>query len=347
MTERRIYLDVGAGETRGVVTLDGRPERLLIARDGDSPFQALGARVVARVRAVDKANALAFLDLGTAPDAVLNLTKDAGHITEGLHLEVEIRAEARWEKGASVRLIGPGDGPIRILAPAPSIEDQLIAFAPGAEVRTGSVARSVADGAQDDARSSLFPLPGGGTVAVEPTRALIAVDVDLGSRPGVEAKRATRAANFAALGVAARVMRLKGLGGLVVIDLVGRGHDGPALLSAARQAFGPDNPGVALGAISRFGALELTVPRRSRPALDILNDRNGKQSALTEALALVRALEREAVADGGGRFEAVASAEVVAAAAPALAQLTARLGERLSLRAEPGRARADHGVTRL
>lgn len=347
MTERRIYLDVGAGETRGVVTLDGRPERLLIVRDGDCANQALGARLVARVRAVDKASALAFLDVGAAPDAVLNLTKDAGHITEGLHLEVEIRAEARWEKGASVRLIGPSDGPVRLLAPAPSIEEQLIGYAPEADLRTGPVARSVADGAQEDARSTVFPLPGGGTVAIEPTRALIAIDVDLGSRPGVEAKRATRAANFAALGVASRVLRLKGLGGLVVIDLVGRGHDAPALLSAARQAFGPDNPGVALGAIGRFGALELTVPRRSRPVLDILNDRNGAPSALTEAHSLLRALEREAVADGGGQFEGVASAEVAAAAAPGLAQLTARLGARLTLCAEPGRARGDHGVKRL
>ena len=347
MTERRIYLDVGAGETRGVVTLDGRPERLLIARDGDSPIQTLGARLVARVRAVDRANALAFLDLGASPDAVLNLTKEAGHVTEGLHLEVEIRAEARWDKGASVRLIGPADGPVRLLAAAPSIEDQLAAHAPGAELRTGAVARSVADGAQDDARATVFPIPGGGTVAIEPTRALIAVDVDLGSRPGVEAKKATRAANFAALGVAARVLRLKGLGGLVVVDLVGRGHDAPALLSAARQAFGPDNPGVAFGAISRFGTLELTVPRRARPVVDILNDRDGASSALTEGLALVRALEREAVADGGGRFEGVASADVAEAAAPALAALTARLGARLAIRAEAGRARGQHGVTRL
>ena len=347
MTERRIYLDVGAGETRGVVTLDGRPERLLIVRDGDSAVQALGARLVARVRAIDRANALAFLDLGAAPDAVLNLTKEAGHITEGLHLEVEIRTEARSEKGASVRLIGPADGPVRLLAPAPSIEEQLIGHAPGADLRTGPVARSVADGAQDDARATVFPIPGGGTVAIEATRALVAVDVDLGSRPGVEAKKATRAANFAALGVAARVLRLKGLGGLVVIDLVGRGHDAPALLSAARQAFGPDNPGVALGAVSRFGALELTVPRRSRPVVDILNGRDGSSSALTEALALVRALEREAEADRGGRFEGLASPEVAAAAGPALALLTARLGARISVRAESGRTRGDHGVTRL
>lgn len=346
MSERRLYLDAGAGETRGVVTLDGRPERLLIARDGDVAAQALGARVVARIRRVERASALAFLDLGEGPDGVLNLTSEVGRLVEGQAVEVEIRAEARRDKGASARLIGPAEGPPRLLSPGPSLEEQLRRFDPAGEMRIGSVARSMADGARDEALQTVFPLPGGGSLAVEATRALTAVDVDLGGRPGAEAKRAARAANFAALGVAARVLRLKGLGGLVVIDLVGRGHDTPALLGAARAAFGPDNPGVAFGAISRFGVLELTIPRRARPALDILTDETGTPSILTQALALVRALEREAAADGGGRFEAVASIEVAQAAAPALGALTARLGARLSVLGEPGRGRGEFEVAR-
>jgi hypothetical protein len=352
MTERRLYLDVGAGETRGVVTLDGRPERLLIVRDGDVPVQALGARVVARIRALDRANALAFLDMGAGPDAVLNLTKEAGPLTEGQAVEVEVRSEARRDKGgrdkgASVRLVGTAEGPPRLLAAAPSLEERLRGYAPGVAIRTGPVARSMADGAQEEALQTIFPLPGGGDVAVEPTRALTAVDVDLGSRPGAEAKRTARAANLAALGVAARVLRLKGLGGLVVIDLVGRGHDTPALVSAARAAFSPDNPGVALGAVSRFGTLELTVPRRTRPTLDILTDDAGGLSVLSEALALARALEREATADGGGRFEAVAAPEVAAAAGPAVSQLASRLGARLAVRGEPGRPRGVVPIARI
>jgi hypothetical protein len=351
MTERRLYLDVAAGESRGVVTLDGRPERLLIARHGDLPVQALGARVVGRIRALDRASALAFLDLGAGPDAALNITGEmgaqrGGPLAEGQALEVEIRAEARRDKGASVRLIGAAEGPPRLLSPAPSLEERLRGWAPAADIRTGGVARAMADTAQDEALQTLFPLPGGGTVAVEPTRALTAVDVDLGSRPGADAKRASRAANLAALMVAARVLRLKGLGGLVVIDLVGRGHDGPALATAARAAFGPDNPGVALGSVGRFGTLELTVPRRTRPALDILTDETGRLSDLSEALAVVRALEREAAADGGGRFEATAHPDVAAAAEPALSVLTARLGARLFIRAEPGRPRGAHSIAR-
>jgi Ribonuclease G/E len=347
MTERRLYLDVGAGETRGVVTLDGRPERLLIARDGDPAVQALGARVVARVRAVERASALAFLDLGEGPDAVLNLTAETGRLAEGQVVEVEIRAEARRDKGASVRLIGPARGAPRLLTPAPSLEDQLSGFAPQTEIRTGAVARSMADGAQEEALATVFPLAGGGSVAIEPTRALTAVDVDLGAGHAADAKRAARATNLAALGVAARGLRLKGLGGLIVIDLVGRAHDAPAVLAAARAAFGPDNPGVAIGPVSRFGTLELTVPRRARPALDRLADETGAASVATEALALARALEREASADRGGRFEAVASPEVAEAARAPMAALIARLGARLSIRAEANRPRGAAQVARL
>jgi Ribonuclease G/E len=270
-----------------------------------------------------------------------------GPFAEGQAVEVEIRAEARRGKGANVRLIGPSEGAARLIEAAPALEERLRGHAPGAEIRTGPVARSMADAAQEEALQTVFPLPGGGTVAVEPTRALTAVDVDLGSRPGAEAKRATRAANLAALGVAARVLRLKGLGGLIVVDLVGRGHDAPALVSAARAAFAPDNPGVALGAVSRFGTLELTVPRRTRPVLDILTDDSGGPSVLSEALALVRALEREALADGGGRFEAIAAPEVAVAARQALAQLTARLGARLAVRGEPGTPRGVVSVARM
>jgi Ribonuclease G/E len=347
MSQRRLFLDVGIGETRGVVTLDGRPERLLIERGETAPTQALGARLVARVRKVERAQALAFLDLGGGPDGVLNLRPEMERLNEGQALEVEVRGEGRADKGATLRLIGPAEGPPRLLEGAPDLTAQLQAAAPRAEIVSGAPARRIADDAQDEALQTVFPLPGGGTVAIERTRALTAVDVDMGPRSGPEAKRAARAANLAALTVTARVLRLKGLGGLVVIDLAGRGHDGPALLAAARAAFAADNPGVALGPISRFGTLELTVPRRSRPAVDVLVDAAGAPTAQTEALALIRALEREAAADGGARLEAVASEDVAAAAAPYLQALTERVGARLSLRAEPGLSRAGHAVRSL
>ena len=347
MTERRLYLDVGVGETRGVVTLDGRPERLLISRDDDVACQALGAEVVGRVRKVERQLALAFVDLGDGPDGVLNLRPDMDRLVEGQAVIVEVRSEARAGKGASLRLIGPGEGSPRLVTAAPSVEDELAGVASRAQVVTGGVARAMADGAEAEALETVFALPGGGDISIEATRALIAVDVDLGERGGSDAKRATRAAHVAALAAAARVLRLKGEGGLVVIDLAGRGHDGPALISGARLAFGPDNPGVAFGPISRFGTLELTVPRRRRSLADRLLDAAGQFTAQTLALRLIRQIEREAAADPGARIEALAAPDVAAAADAYLKVLTDRYGARLALSADAARSRGDPEMRRL
>jgi Ribonuclease G/E len=336
MTERRAYLDVGVGETRGVVTLDGRPERLLIARDGDLPNQALGAEVIGRVRKLERQLALAFVDLGEGPDGVLALRPDMPRLTEGQAALVEIRAEARGGKGATLRLIGEAEGLPRLAKPAPTIEAELASCTRHPLV-TGGQARAVADAAEIEALTSEFPLPGGGSLAIERTRALIAVDVDVGARPGADAKRVTRAANLAALAAAARLLRLKGEGGLVVIDLAGRGHDGPAMLAAARNAFAPDNPGVALGPIGRFGTLELTVPRRGRSVAERLLAPDGRPTALTLALRLVRAVERQALADPGARIAARAAPAVAQAAQPYIKALTDRFGARLDLAADAGR----------
>jgi Ribonuclease G/E len=338
VSERRAWLDVGVGETRGVVTLDGRPERLLIARDTDLACQAPGALVVGRVRKLERQLALAFVDLGEGPDGVLNLRPELGRIAEGQALSVEIRTEARGDKGAQLRLVGEAAGPVRVETPAPGIEAELAALTDH-PVKIGADARAAADAAEGEALERVFPLPGGGSIAVERTRALTAVDVDVGERAGGEAKRATRAANLAALAAAARVLRLKGEGGLVVVDLAGRGHDGPALLAAARTAFGPDNPGVAFGPISRFGTLELTVPRRCRSIAERLLGADGRPTPHTLALRLVRAVEREALADPGARLVALAAPDVAAAASPYLKQLTDRFGARLEVAADPARPR--------
>ena len=94
MSERRIYIDRGIGETRGVVTLDGRPERLLIRRDGDEARLLLGARLIARIASLEPALGTAFLDLGGGAEANLPYSPDARPV-RGQAIEVEIRGEPR------------------------------------------------------------------------------------------------------------------------------------------------------------------------------------------------------------------------------------------------------------
>lgn len=334
MSRRTFFIDQGLGEIRGGVLLDGRPERLLIQRDDDSPRLALGARLRARVRHVEPALGMAFLDLGEGAEASVSFKPDA-RPRQGEALEVEIRTEPRQGKLATARLIGQAQGAPALLEPAPSLLDHLRYLAGEGEPITGRTARQLADEAEAEALEVLHPLPGGGTIAIEPTRALTAIDVDVGERKGNEAKRVTRQANLAALAVAARVLRLKGLGGLVVFDMAGRGHDGAALMAAARAAFNPDNPGVSIGPISRFGTIELTVPRRGRPVMELLTDETGRLSARTLGQRLVRRLEAEGAAAPGGRLSATCAPAVAEAAKPALALLAGKIGARFEVKPDP------------
>ncbi|HEY8616053.1 ribonuclease E/G [Phenylobacterium sp.] len=344
MSERRLFLDRGVGESRGVVTLDGRPERLIIRRRGDDPKLVVGARCVARVASVEPALATAFLDLGGGAEAILPFKPDARPV-RGQPVEIEIRSEPRRGKLAIARLIGPAEGAPRLLGAARDLADELRGYARDAALVEGAAARDVADEAEAEALEVLHPIPGGGVLAVEPTRALTAIDVDLGERKGADAKRVTRAANLAALALAARLLRLKGLGGIVVIDLVGRGHDGAALMAAARAAFGPDNPGVAIGPVGRFGTMELSLPRRIQPLSEVLCGEDGQLSDRTLAHRLIRQIEREAAAQGGARITARCAPAVEAAAGPLARELAGRIGARFIVAADPAFPRARIEVT--
>ena len=330
MSRRAIFLDRSPGETRGLVTLDDQPERLIIRRDGDDQRLQLGARLVARVAQVEPALATAFLDLGGGTEAILPFKPDA-RPARGQSVEVEIRSEPRRGKLAVARWLAPGEGAPRVLTPAPDVETELRATARDAELVTGRAARERADEAEAEALDIVHLLPGGGDVAIEPTRALVSVDIDLGERKGQDAKRVTRQANLAALGVIARLLRLKGLGGIVVIDLVGRGHDGAALLAAARAAFGPDNPGVSIGPVGRLGTMELSIPRRTRPLAEILLREDGAPSDRTLAQRLIRRLQAEGEAARGARIVGRCAPAIAEAARPLLVELAAELGARFTL----------------
>lgn len=338
MMERRIFLDRAIGETRGVVTLDGRPERLILRRHDDEPRLELGARQIARIAAVEPAIATAFLDLGGGLEAVMPFKAGARPV-RGAAVEVEIRSEPRRGKLAVVREVGPADGAPRPVAPAPEISDILHAIVRDAPLVEGREARLAADEAEAEVLETIHPLPGGGDLAIEPTRALTSIDVDLGERKGQDSKRGTRQANLVALAEAARLLRLKGLGGLVVVDLVGRGHDGAALLAAARLAFGPDNPGVAIGPVGRFGTMELSIPRRTAPVLERLTRPDGALSDRTLAQRLVRRLEDEARASPGARLVARCAPAVAVAAEPLGRMLAQQIGARFSIDPDAHRAR--------
>jgi Ribonuclease G/E len=337
---RRLFLDRAPGETRGVVVLDGRPERLLIEREGASPALGPGARAIGRVRRIERGLGIAFVDVGEGPEAVLPA---GARLTEGQALELEITAPARRGKGPAARVLGPGEGAPRLVAPAPGLLDRLQAFAPGEAPVEGEAAREAADAAEEAALAVEHRLEGGATLAIEPTRALVAVDVDVSRAGAGDPRRAAARANRQALGAAARLLRLKGLGGLVVFDLAGARHDGPVLAEAAKAAFAPDMPGVAFGPVTRLGTFQLSLPWRSAPLAETLCDEDGRVSAETVALRLLRALEREA--RHAVRLTALCAPEVAEAARRFAPALVARIGPRFDISPDPARPRAEFEVT--
>lgn len=214
MSERRAYLYKGVGETVGVVTLDGRPERLFVAWPSDDPLDAEGVRGVARVRKIEKAFASAFVQLPGGQDVILPLRPDMPPLVEGGVVEIEIKTASRAGKAAVARFVAEGQGEPRVLASAPTLEERLRHHVKAGSPTTGEKALAAVEEAEADALATIFALPGGGDIAVETTRALTAIDVDLGARQGSDSKRAARAANLAAITLSARLLRLKSLGGL-------------------------------------------------------------------------------------------------------------------------------------
>ncbi|MBI3451828.1 MAG: ribonuclease E/G [Rhodospirillales bacterium] len=113
------------------------------------------------------------------------------------------------------------------------------------------------------AESRRVPLPAGGSIAVEPTEALIAIDVDTGAVAGARAALRT---NLEAATEAARQLRLRDIGGLVAIDFI-RLADGAArqrVLEALRRATADDRVAVQVLGWTHGGLVELIRPRARR-----------------------------------------------------------------------------------
>ena len=168
-------------------------------------------------------------------------------------------------------------------------------------------------------------------LAVERTRALVAVDIDHAPTPGRDGRRDKGRANRDGLTQAARLIRLKSWGGLVAVDLVGTGHDGAAMLAAGREAFGHD-PDAAFGPVNRFGVLMLSLPWRWTPVEARLLGPDGRPTIETRAIDGVRRLGLALAVDTAAPYLTLRCPPAIAGAAEALA---ARLGPRARVKADP------------
>jgi Ribonuclease G/E len=111
-------------------------------------------------------------------------------------------------------------------------------------------------------------LPGGGHMLVEPTRALVAVDVNTGPDTSPAAGLKT---NIAAARDLPRQLRLRGLGGQVVIDFAPMPkRDRAGLEQSLRAAFRNEGAETSLAGWTSLGLYELVRKRDRRPLSEVL-----------------------------------------------------------------------------
>ncbi len=135
----------------------------------------------------------------------------------------------------------------------------------------GAFARHGVDEMVDAALAPFVDLPGGGHIAIEPTRALIAVDVNTGADTS---PAASLKANIAAARDLPRQLRLRGLGGQVTVDFAPMPkRDRATLDQQLRQAFRGEAAETSLAGWTPLGNFELQRKRDRLPLALILKGR--------------------------------------------------------------------------
>lgn len=330
MSEVEVFLDDTPGEVRGIVMRDGRFEHLIVQREGDVAQHRLGAVSIGRIARVDGAFRAAFVDLGCeGPMGFLPLTR-AQILKEGEAVQVEVTAEPREAKGPTLRFLGAGQGGPRLMSEGPSVPQALTAFHPGLAPITGIDAIRASLDAEEEALTATHAFPAFALdLAVQRTRALIAVDIDYAHLSGRDARKGRERANREGLIEAARLIRLKGWGGLVAIDLVGTTFDPSRVAEMTKAAFGGD---ATIGPVSRFGLMQLSLPWFRRPIEEVMTSATGTRTLATRAIDLTRRLRLAMLSD-------TAAPRLIARCAPQDADfagpLVARMGPRAGLAVDP------------
>ncbi|WP_374326450.1 ribonuclease E/G [Azonexus sp.] len=153
-------------------------------------------------------------------------------------------------------------------------------------------------------------LPSGGAIVIDHTEALVAVDVNSGrATKGADIEETALKTNLEAADELARQLRLRDLGGLIVIDFIDMENSKAQreVENRLRDALRFDRARVQMGKISRFGLMELSR-QRLRPALAETSyipcprctGTGHIRSTESAALHILRILEEEAMKENTG-----------------------------------------------
>jgi len=172
----------------------------------------------------------------------------------------------------------------------------------------------------ETAHSRTVPLPSGGAIVIDHTEALVSIDVNSAraTRGGDIEETATRT-NLEAADEAARQMRLRDLGGLIVIDFIDMeaARNQKDVEQRLKDALRHDRARVQTGKISRFGLMELSR-QRLRPSLSegshvVCPRCNGTghiRDTESSALHVLRIIQEEAMKENTAAVHAHVPVEV-------------------------------------
>ena len=162
-------------------------------------------------------------------------------------------------------------------------------------------------------------LPSGAWITIETTEALTAIDVNSGRFTQSGGLQETSlAVNLEAATEIGRQIRLRGIGGLIVVDFIHLSSDPAPVLAALEKSLSFDRAPVQISPMSEFGIVAITRKRVREPLARLTSAAcpscHGTGRALTPqsvALNILRQVEREA--------RAAPSREILAEAAPDVA----------------------------
>lgn len=177
-------------------------------------------------------------------------------------------------------------------------------------------------GAEDQLNAMYHPivqLKSGGYIVINPTEALVSIDINSGrstKEHGIEATALST--NLEAAREIARQLRLRDMAGLVVIDFIDMEHHSNArkVERAMKDALKHDRARIQVGRISSFGLMEMSRQRLRTGVLEASTrqcphcEGTGLvRTASSSALSALRLIEEEAASGHGNRITLHASQE--------------------------------------
>ena len=185
------------------------------------------------------------------------------------------------------------------------------------------------------------PLRSGGALVIDHTEALTAIDINSArATHGSDIEETATHTNLEACDEIGRQLRLRDLGGLIVIDFIDMMKAGNqrAVEDRLRDAVKHDRARIQLGKLSRFGLLEMSR-QRLRPSLKETSHitcprcegQGTIRSVESTALHVLRLLEDEALKERTGRLEVQVPVAVATYLFNEKRDAVAALGQRLGV----------------